>query len=333
MKWNRQFSIGAALTVLFTLACNGSSSSPSSATVETGSGTLSLLGQIVGTLHGQPVAGARVEVGGAVASTDSSGQFQLSGSGGGSLPIAISVRASDHVTRRSFVLPGGPSLLVDIIEPDPLWNLQFYRELCRDGAGGGSLKALNPWTVEPRFYVDRRPESGQNRPIPDAAVDSVVEAIRTVLPLLTGGRLRGNQIEGGTEPPADHTPGTVVIRWDPVEVSRAAGAAAGITRGVGGNASVVVLRTIEDTEVIFHELGHVMGLYHPLGGLRPSLMFGAGRPERPHFTDWDVLHANVLYARPPGNTDVDNDPVGFLLNAATGLSALETSPTLMICHR
>ncbi len=119
------------------------------------------------------------------------------------------------------------------------------------------------------------------------------------------------------EPPADHEPGSVVIRWDPVEVSQAAGAASGITRGVGGNTSVVVLRTIEDTEVIFHELGHVLGLYHPLGGLRPSLMFGAGRSERPYFTDWDILHANILYSRPPGNTDVDNDPGGFVLNAST----------------
>jgi hypothetical protein len=78
---------------------------------------------------------------------------------------------------------------------------------------------------------------------------------------------------------------------------------------------VVVLRTVEDTEAIFHELGHVLGLYHPLSGFRPSLMLGTGNPRRPHFTDWDIFHANVLYARPPGNTDIDNDPSGFVINA------------------
>lgn len=329
MKASGIFLPGAAIWVVFTVGCNGSSS-PISPTADLETDSLSLVGRTVGTLHGLPVAGARVEVGGAVASTDGSGRFRLPSSGAGVMPITVS--APDHVTRRSFVIAGGDNLVVDIIEPDPLWNLQFYRELCRDGSGGGSLKALKPWTVEPRFYVDRSPESGQNRPIPGAAVETVVEAIGTVLPLLAGERLRGDQIEVGMDPPADHTPGTVVIRWDPVEVSRSAGAASGITRGVGGNASVVVLRTIEDTEVIFHELGHVLGLYHPLGGLRPSLMFGSGRPERPHFTDWDILHANILYSRPPGNTDVDNDPGGFVLNAATGHKILGTLPTLMICY-
>jgi hypothetical protein len=158
----------------------------------------------------------------------------------------------------------------------------------------------------------------------------VASAITAVLPLLTNGRWAGSQVESGATPPPDLTAGTVVVRWDPVEIARTAGAASGITRGVGGNASVVVLRSIEETGVIYHELGHVLGLYHPLGGHRPSHMLGSGTAAPPFFTEWDVFHSRVLYSRPPGNTDVDNDPSGSFI----GASALETervSGALAIC--
>ncbi|MFQ5790120.1 MAG: hypothetical protein ACE5JI_06535 [Acidobacteriota bacterium] len=327
--------IGFSLSVAYVFGCGGGSpSSPTAASssVDTaGTGSVAAVsGQVMGTIHGQPVVGARVEMGGATAFTDGAGRFQMS-VGRGVLPVAVS--ASNHVTRRSFINSVGRDPVIDVIEPSDLWNLEFYQELCRDGSGGGELKLLNPWTVEPQFYVDRSPESGSGREIPDGAVDTVLEAIRTVVPLLSEGRLRGNQIEVGRAPPADRTPGTVVIRWNPVEVAEEAGPAAGITRGVGGGSSVVVLRTAEDTESIFHELGHVLGLYHPLGSIRPSLMISPGLPERPHFTPWDVLHANILYSRPPGNRDVDNDPEGFIINGTWTVSTLGASQTVMHCYR
>lgn len=242
----------------------------------------------------------------------------------------MTVTASRHVTRRSSISATSPHPTLDVIETDSLWDLDFYRELVRNGAGGGKLQLLNPWTVEPSFYIDRSPESGSGREIPEASVQTVVTAIGSVLPLLTKGILVGDRIEVGTSPPADKTPGTVVLRWDPVEVSQSAGAASGITFGVGGNASVVVLRSIEETGVIYHELGHVLGLYHPLGGLRPSHMFGSGLASPPFFTQWDVFHANVLYSRPPGNADIDNDPADFAL-AALRSSSHRASSAIVVC--
>lgn len=276
-----------------------------------GGGT-TVSGRVVGTLGGAPVAGARVSAGGTSATTDGAGAFQIAVPGTGD--VRVEVGASGHVTRTTFFRPGGAPPVLDLIEPSSLWLLDFYRELCRDGAGGGSLKALNPIPRELKFYIDQRPEPPLNRPIPDSAVDTVREAIRTVLPLLTRGRFVGSEVEVGTSPPPDRTPGTVVIRWNPIEVSQLGGAASGLAYTVGGDWNVVVLRNIESTESVFHELGHVLGLYHPLSGLRPSLMLGSGVPERPHFTQWDILHANVLYARPPGNSDIDNDPAGYVVN-------------------
>ena len=289
-----------------------------------------LEGLVVGTTSDRPVGGARVTLSGASVTTGADGRFSVAVSSSTGV-IEASVRADGHVTRRLFVRPSDTEVRLDVIETGGLWNLEFYRELARNGAGGGSLLALNPWTVEPSFYIDRRPEAGQNRAIPDGAVAAVELAIHTVVPLLTLGRFSGSEIEIGMEPPPDQTAGAVVIRWNPVEVAEVAGAAAAFTRGVGGNSSVVVIRTLEDTEAIFHELGHVLGLYHPLSSLRPSHMFGAGTPARPYFTDWDVFHANITYRRPPGNEDIDEDPPGFVINDRTLGSGRGAEPTLVAC--
>ena len=309
--------------------CDGSqpASSPTGTSASVGAGGASVSGRLLETLSRSPVSGAVIESSAGSVRTDASGQFQLPAS---AAVIPVTVTASRHVTRRSFLGSASLAPTLDVIETDSLWNLDFYRELVRDGAGGGSLKALNPWTLEPRFYVDLRPETGSGRAIPGGSVATVVSAIAEVLPLLTSGRLSGSDLESGNEPPADLTPGTVVVRWDPIEIARTAGAASGITRGVGGNASVVVLRSIEETGVIYHELGHVLGLYHPLGGHRPSHMLGSGIATPPFFTEWDVFHARVLYARPPGNTDVDNDPQGFLAGAAA-LREDRVSSAVSIC--
>lgn len=315
--------------VLAALArCDGSSpSAPAAASSFAGTGVAAVSGQLLETISRRPVAGALIESSAGTVRTDSSGSFLLPAS---SAVIPITVTANGHVTRRSYLPSSASSATPDVIETDSLWNLDFYRELARDGAGGGNLEPLNPRTVEPRFYVDRRPETGSGREIPEGSVSTVVSAIADVLPLLTSGRLSGGEVASGSDPPADLTPGTVVVRWDPVEIARTAGAASGITRGVGGNASVVILRSIEETGVIYHELGHVLGLYHPLGGWRPSLMSGSGTALPPFFTDWDVFHARVLYARPPGNTDVDNDPQGYLIGASS-LEAERVSSAVSIC--
>jgi hypothetical protein len=311
--------------------CDGSSPLPPTApSSSAGGGDGAVTGHLLETVSRRPVAGALIELSTGTARTDSSGSFQIPASGAA---ISLTITAGGHVTRRSFLGPmtaGASSPTLDVIETDSHWNLDFYRELARDGAGGGDLKPLNPWTVEPRFYVDRRPETGSGRAILEASVSTVLTAIGQVLPLLTSGRFSGSVVETGIAPPADLTPGTVVIRWDPVEIARTTGAASGITRGVGGNASVVVLRSLEETGVIYHELGHVLGLYHPLGGFRPSLMSGSGTSLPPFFTEWDVFHARVLYARPPGNTDVDNDPQGFVVGASS-LEAERVSSDVSIC--
>jgi len=114
----------------------------------------------------------------------------------------------------------------------------------------------------------------------------------------------------------------VPLRWNAAEVSERAETANAFAYRVGGDANVVVFRHIPETWAVHHEIGHVMGLYHPLGGLRPSHMWYSGELEPPHFTEWDIFHAQAMYARPPGNTDVDVDPPGFVIGGtAAGTDA------------
>src|SRR3990170_4241347 len=114
VRWSRAIVVASVATL--TLSCGGDSSSPSSPSTSPGTGPLTLSGQVLGTLSGQPVSGARVEVGGASTVTGISGQFALSVSSAGT--ASVEVTAASHVTRKSFLATTGASPIIDIIEQD-----------------------------------------------------------------------------------------------------------------------------------------------------------------------------------------------------------------------
>ncbi len=289
----------------------------------------SVRGVVTATVTGGPVAGAVFTVGGSVAGrSGSDGSFGLELADG---VHQVTVAAPGYVERVTRIRSPATDVAVDVIPEAAPWTLEFYRELARNGAGGGELEPLVRWEVEPVFYIDTRPEPATREAIPPETVAFVREAIRVSVSLLTGGRFTGEQVHVTNEPPPDLTPGTVVLRWDAREVADVAGTANAFAFHVGGPANVVVFRHIEQTWAVHHEIGHVMGLYHPLGGYRPTHMWYSGNLEPPHFTEWDLFHARVLYSRPPGNVDIDRDPPGFALGgpaATTGAVAAPRGPVI-----
>ncbi len=264
---------------------------------------------VVATVTGVPAPGATLRAGERTASAGSDGRFSLD------LPVGthrITLSAPGFVERVTTIRAPNADLRLDLIPEAAPWDLRFYRELARNGAGGGDLEPLRRWNQEPVFYVDSNPEPTTGDLVPEAAIELVLEAIRVTVPLLTGGRFTGERVHVTTDPPADMTPGTVVLRWNAAEVESEIGVGDAFAYRVGGPANVVVFRHFEQTFAAHHEIGHVLGLYHPLGGFRPSHMWYSGVLDPPHFTQWDVFHARVLYSRPEGNSDPDVDPPGFV---------------------
>lgn len=283
--------------------------SPASATVR---------GTLTKTAAGGPVSGATLSAAGATARSGPDGSFALD------LPDGehrLTVSGPAVVARTTTVRVPQAALALDVIPDGGPWTLDFYREIARNGAGGGELEPLTRWDSEPSFFIDIRPEPSTGVEISPEIIAFVEEAIRVTVPLLSGGRYTGERIRATREPPEDMTPGTVILRWNAAEVSEFAENANAFAYRVGGSENVVVFRHLDETRAVHHEIGHVMGLYHPLGGHRPSHMWYSGHLEPPHFTEWDVFHAQVLYSRPAGNTDVDVDPPGFVLGESVAAAA------------
>ena len=304
----------------------GDGPAPVPPTVPPGSpASASLRGALAKTVDGGPVPGATLNAGGVTARSGADGSFALD------LPPGdhrLTVSGSGIVERTTTIRAPTSGLELDVIPEGGSWELAFYREIARNGSGGGKLEPLTRWDSEPTFFIDTRPEPTTGAEIPEETIEFVREAIRVTVPLLSGGRYTAERIVATREPPEDMTPGTVVLRWNAAEVARFADNADAFAKQVGGSENVVVFRHIPETWAVHHEIGHVMGLYHPLDGLRPSHMWYSGHLAPPHFTKWDIFHAQVLYSRPAGNVDVDVDPAGFVIGGAAVAGMPSAAPVV-----
>lgn len=285
----------------------------------------SVRGILTRTVEGGPVAGATLSAGGTTGRSGADGSFALD------LPAGehrITVSGPGIVERTTTIRAPNGTLELDVIPTGGPWNLDFYREIARNGSGGGKLEPLMSWEAEPTFYIDTNPEPTTGMEIPEETIEFVREAIRVTVPLLSGGRYTGESIVATKEPPEDRTPGTVILRWHAAEVARFTENANAFAHQVGGSWNVVVFRHLEETWAVHHEIGHVMGLFHPVDGLRPSHMWYSGELEPPHFTEWDIFHAQVMYSRPAGNTDVDVDPPGFVIGGTATAAEARAGPVV-----
>lgn len=316
-----------ALAGLLLVACGGGEPAPPVAPTTQAPSSASVRGILTRTVEGGPVSGATLSAGGVTTRSGADGSFALD------LPAGahrLTVTGPGIVERTTTIRAPQDALALDVIPEDGPWTVDFYREIARNGAGGGELEPLTPWDGEPTFYIDTRPEPTTGAEIPAETIEFVKDAIRVTVPLLSGGRYTGERIEATPNPPADETPGTVILRWNAAEVAEFTENAQAFAHRVGGAWNVVVFRHLEETWAVHHEIGHVMGLYHPLGGHRPSHMWYSGHLEPPHFTEWDIFHAQVLYSRPAGNTDVDVDPARFVSGGAGGAAARASAPVVCV---
>jgi len=223
----------------------GGSEPPTPTTPSTPPASASVRGILTRTVEGGSAAGATLSAGGMTARSAADGSFALD------LPAGehrITVSGPGIVERTTTIRAPNGTLALDAIPTGGPWTLGFYRELARNGAGGGELEPLIPWDSEPTFFIDARPEPTTGAEIPTETIDFVREAIRITVPLLSAGRYRGERIEVTREPPAAVAPGPASRRADaeglprdvdwfsPLYTCNAADEAAsvGLRRGVGG---------------------------------------------------------------------------------------------------
>jgi hypothetical protein len=332
----------AAATLIMMAGCGHASTTsptPSSTLV----GPYSLQGVVVDYPQRRPVPGATIDLvgsGTATVTTDSAGRFSVPSVSEGLLIVTL--RASgylDRVTRFS-VTRSRSDVTIDMISNAEPFSLDYYRQFARGVADPGTLHPTNPWTSAPFFYIRSVTEDSGER-VPDAVVRDVQRVIEASILELSGGRL----IAGGFD--VGEAPWVKRAGWVPVGFYHSIGV------GLSGQATIgpsptdsgyihLLYDPALDEQGFFnpghclsiavtaaeHEIVHTMGFYHPLPD---STEFrtgpgcpGTGRAARLRY------HADVMYARPSGNVDVDRDPPAFFLP----LSLRDRSPvdTVVQCR-
>lgn len=293
-----------------------------------------LAGQVIGTVNGQPLAGITVTVQGKSTTTDRNGRFTFSYVGAGT--YAVLLRGSSIYTRTAAltVTGRGQSVVFDAIERSSSFHLGFYRELARGNhPDEGDMYPTHRWTgsTAPTFYIDLNASSTLDGRISQSQKNTVRSVLSQVVPVFTGGVYSSITIRErwfsdtlcSTSPATcsfhEIPDNSFVVSFDDSLIDQNA---YGLTITQPSftlpwtskiNKAVIILVDDESyyagitfNEIIAHETGHGMGFRHT--SLLPSVMLPIGAYGGLYSSN-DQLHMKVMYSRPAGNIDIDNDPV------------------------
>lgn len=302
-------------------------------------GIHSLSGRVLASVTGEAVSGATVTVSQGVEAseviTDQEGRFHFPAVPAGLISVALSRPGYITRTMSPTVSSSRADVAWDIIRNEAPFKLAFYREFARQGYDGPSMSTLNPWQQAPSFYVMTR-TFDTNQPVDRTTLEGVKRVLIGSVPELTGYRWQINAYEeGNTERPA--TAGWIRVLFEGKPFSPDRYILGESTRGPTGPEGSgwirlvydpYVLRTSEPCESVIvrvaeHEVVHAMGFAHtadtPKVFQTPDCS-GVGRPiEALH-------HASIVYSRPRGNRDIDDDP-----SAAMTVQSASSAPPPIGC--
>lgn len=295
-----------------------------------------LAGRVVGTVYGAPLAGVTVSVNSFSTVTADDGTFFLQGIGEGHLAITLS---GDNIyTRVKCLNTGvdGRSVSLDAIENFSDFNLKFYREIARGNhPRERDLLPTHRWTNPnpPTFYINTNGEATVDGTVDPQTIEATRRVLRQIAPVFTGGFYRSIQIETRYFPrdiSIEQIPdNSFLISFDDsLKLSGAYGltytdpdilssSTSSINKALifvldnedyykAGNASLIAFE-----EIIAHEAGHGFGFRHTTGASRgglPSVMVKIGEFGGVYSAE-DQTHMKIVYSRPAGSTDCDNDPL------------------------
>ncbi len=292
-----------------------------------------ITGTVIANPSGAAVEAARMSIDDSPDSilTGLNGTFRVEGAGSQDRRITV---AHDGFLTRETNVRGGVSktgVVIDLIAEAAPFELAFFREFAR-GEGqalpnpGERNLALRVWNEVPSFYVKTTDQAGND--VPPSVVERVIATIAAGVPVWSGGRFGTPIFELGEGEPTNRS-GWVHIYFH-VNDPNKRGSSAGV--GPGSPQLAAYIRfDLTDTfcgtlafeglhvSSILHELGHVMGYFHPSP---PGLMAGdrcIGGLEQ--ITERERFHAKLAYSRVNGNRDPDRDPPSFFITSVTSSDA------------
>ena len=318
------------LALVLAIACGSGPSAPAVNSPTAVPGTLSLSGIVVGYQDRVPIGGASLEVSQSeltFVTTDAAGRFTAGGLAKGLVQFTVS--APGYLTYRTKVdlTDTRTGFGLELISNAPPFDLEFYRELAR-GKFDGPMAETRRWTMDPSFHLQTvTADTGQ--PVQPSILDKIEKMFIAAVPELTAGRFRVAAVERGSSLFGSRE-GWVAVQFFENEFN---GAYSGDSF-IGGNQGRIRLRENPALEAQYgqflgcgsmaarvadHEIVHAMGFYHTsdtFGDFQSGEGCpGQGRPPRVRY------HADVMYARQPGNRDVDSDRSNFAYPLASQLPA------------
>jgi len=328
------FSVITLLIILFVIMGCGDDGGPTGPKLPADPGQGNLAGIIVGTINRQPIAGATVSVGPVSTNTDADGIFRLDGVGEGILGVVIAGENIIYTRTAAVNTANGRSVLLDAIEANSSFHLEFYRELARgnhpderDVLPEDNLFQTHRWInpTAPTFIIATNADATLDGVIDQDSIDAVRDVISQIVSDFTGNFYSSVPIEtrkfAELNDFSDIPDNSFVFIFDDTIIQfEALGAAITEPDFISPEVSTInkaviflldfsLFYALDGTtleKVTAHETGHGFGFRHT--SLLTSIM-RTGDPFEGLVSEADRLHMEIVYRRPPGNTDIDNDPV------------------------